>query len=133
MLPPNAAAPTYTPQAFREAISKLDKSTTNVRPGIADGLTLRELSAGWTSISAAHKVHSKHERDIIFPALEMFFPGQVCTNSGFDSVVALRLHACCVLLIAASTASNASVASGLIAPEYRTIGLFWHAAYPRAS
>ena len=83
-MPPNVAVPTCTSQAFRAAISKLEKSTTNVRPGIADGMALRELSTGWTSISAAHKVHSKHERDIVFPALEKFFPGQVCTSSGFD-------------------------------------------------
>lgn len=64
-------------QAFREAIVKLDALATAVKPGIADGLTLRELAAGWSSVCAAQRAHSKHETSVIFPACEKIFPGQV--------------------------------------------------------
>lgn len=56
---------------------KLDKLAKAVRPGLGDRITLRELSNGWSAVSAAHRVHLRHKQDIIFPMLERFFPGQV--------------------------------------------------------
>lgn len=64
-------------QAFREAIPQLGKLAAAAKPGVADASTLKEFAAAWKSVSFAHGVHSKHEDDIIFPALEAFFPGQV--------------------------------------------------------
>lgn len=41
--------------------------------------TLRHLAAAWSAMSKAHNVHSMHEEKVIFPVLEGFFPGQVCS------------------------------------------------------
>lgn len=64
-------------QAFREAIPQLEKLAAAAKPGVADASTLKEFAAAWKSVSFAHGIHSKHEDDVIFPALEAFFPGQV--------------------------------------------------------
>lgn len=64
-------------QAFREAIPQLEKLAATAKPGVADASTLNDFAAAWKSVSFAHGIHSKHEDDVIFPALEAFFPGQV--------------------------------------------------------
>eukprot|EP00903_Cladosiphon_okamuranus_P016395 g15119.t1 len=64
-----------THEAFREAIPKMEKLAAAAKPGVADASTLRELASAWTSMAVAHDVHSKHEDDVIFPALEALFPG----------------------------------------------------------
>ncbi|CAM9111089.1 unnamed protein product [Scytosiphon promiscuus] len=65
-----------THEAFREAIPKIEKLAATVKPGVADASSLKDLADAWSSLSFAHDVHSKHEDDVIFPALEAFFPGQ---------------------------------------------------------
>lgn len=81
-------------QAFREAIPKLGKLAEAAKPGIADASTVRELASAWASMSLAHDVHSHHEDDVIFPALEALFPGTVRGLKGLSAV-------CCT-----ETASN---------------------------
>lgn len=75
-LSPPSRVPSY-PQAFREAIPKMEKLAAAVKPGVADASSLKDLAAAWSALSFAHDIHSKHEDDVIFPALEAFFPGQV--------------------------------------------------------
>lgn len=64
-----------THEAFREAVPKMEKLAAAAQPGVADSFTLRELSAAWTAMSVAHDVHAGHEDNVIFPALEAYFPG----------------------------------------------------------
>lgn len=64
-------------QAFREAIPQLEKLAAAAKPGLADASTLKGFAAAWKSVSFAHGIHSKHEDDVIFPALEAYFPEQV--------------------------------------------------------
>lgn len=59
------------------AIPKMEKLAAAAKPGVADASALRELASAWSSMAVAHDVHSKHEDDVIFPALEGFFPGTV--------------------------------------------------------
>eukprot|EP00752_Nemacystus_decipiens_P012458 g11037.t1 len=65
-----------THEAFREAIPQLEKLAAAAKPGVADASTLKDFAAAWKSVAFAHGVHSKHEDDVIFPALEAYFPGQ---------------------------------------------------------
>lgn len=64
-------------QAFREAIPQLEKLAAAAKPGVSEASTLKEFAAAWKKVSFAHDIHSKHEDDVIFPALEAYFPGQV--------------------------------------------------------
>eukprot|EP00903_Cladosiphon_okamuranus_P016305 g15037.t1 len=65
-----------THEAFREAIPQLEKLAAAAKPGVADASSLKNFAAAWKSVSFAHSIHSKHEDDVIFPALEAYFPGQ---------------------------------------------------------
>lgn len=68
--------PSYC-QAFREAIPKLQKLAESAKPGAADSSTLVELASVWKLLTIAYDVHSHHEEDVIFPALEALFPSTV--------------------------------------------------------
>lgn len=74
-------------QAFREAIPKLQKLAAAAKPGVANASTVRDLASAWSSMSIAHDVHSHHEDDVIFPALEALFPGTVCRLNPLLSLV----------------------------------------------
>jgi len=56
----------------------MEKLAEAAKPGVADASTVRDLASAWASMSVAHDVHSHHEDDVIFPALEALFPGTVC-------------------------------------------------------
>lgn len=102
----NAAAPAWCarPGFPREAVSKLETTTISLlgpgrrrsRTGLpyASSLSL-SLSAGWTSVSAAHRASplEAHAWDVIFPALEKsFFAGPVRTSGGCAAAAASRVR-----------------------------------------
>lgn len=67
-------------QAFRESIQTIDKlSAVSLKPEGEEASSLRELATAWSAISKAHRIHSMHEDKVIFPVLDSFFPGQVCS------------------------------------------------------
>lgn len=64
-------------QAFREAIPRVEKLAAAAKPRVADASTLRELASAWSSMSATYDIDSKQQDNVLFPALEAFFPGTV--------------------------------------------------------
>ena len=65
------------PQAFREALPKIEKLAAAANPGLADASSVRTLSNAWSTLSSVHALHTRAKEQVIFPELEGFFPGQV--------------------------------------------------------